>query len=183
MMLQQAVEQAELGLREGGVPVGAVLSDGGHEPLGVGRNQRVQAKNPIAHGEISCLENAGRRSSYRRTTLYTTLSPCLLCQGAIRQFKIPRVVIGDASTFSVGVQELEQAGIEVIIAEDPRCASLMREFQSRYPSVWAEDIGDDGAPLALTDQSQLSELATDESTSNRSICYAVGQRQQDTVLA
>jgi cytosine/creatinine deaminase len=157
-MLQVAIAEASQGFDERGVPVGAALSDGS-ALLGSGRNQRVQTGNPVAHGEISCLENAGRRSSYRGTTLYTTLSPCLLCQGAIRQFRIPRVVVGDITTFSAGLEELARAGIEVIIVEDPTCASLMRDFQQTYPSVWAEDIGEYGATLSLAGPIRFSKLA------------------------
>jgi cytosine deaminase len=106
-----------------------------------GHNERVQSADPIAHGEMSCLRNAGRQASYRGMTLYTTLSPCPMCTGAILLFQIPRVVVGEASTFAGDLDFLSGRGVTVVLADDERCAAVMREFQERFPEVWSEDIG------------------------------------------
>ncbi len=139
-LLDVALREAEASLAAGGVPVGAALAAGG-ELIGSGHNERVQRGDPVAHGEISCLRNAGRRPSYAGTTLYTTLSPCQLCSGAILLFQIPRVVVGEARTFTGDLGFLTGHGVEVLLADDDRCLALMREFQERYPEVWSEDIG------------------------------------------
>lgn len=138
--LDQAISEAEASLRAGGVPVGASLADG-ERVLGSGHNERVQRGDPIAHGEISCLRNVGRRASYRTTTLFTTLSPCPMCSGAILLFTIPRVVVGEATSYAGDLDFLRQRGVEVVLLDDPRCVALMREFQERFPDVWNEDIG------------------------------------------
>ena len=135
-----ALEQARAGLAAGGVPVGAVLAAGG-VVLGSGRNERVQLGDPVAHGEISALRNAGRRPSYTDTTLYTTLSPCQMCTGAILLFQIPRVVVGEARTFEGDLGFLRDRGVEITLLDDPACIAAMEEFQTRYPQVWSEDIG------------------------------------------
>ncbi|MQA95955.1 MAG: nucleoside deaminase [Streptosporangiales bacterium] len=135
-----ALAEAEASLRAGGVPVGASLADG-ERVLGGGHNERVQRGDPIAHGEIACLRNVGRRSSYRTTTLYTTLSPCPMCSGAILLFRIPRVVVGEATTYAGDLDFLTRGGVEVVLLDDPRCIGLMREFQERFPDVWNGDIG------------------------------------------
>lgn len=136
-----AVREAAAGLDEGGVPVGSALDLNG-ELVAAGRNLRVQQGDPTAHGEISCLRQAGRRASYRSAVLYTTLAPCAMCAGAILQFRIPLVVVGEASTFPGELHLLRSRGVEVVVLDDQRCSSLMREFQDRYPLVWAEDIGE-----------------------------------------
>src|SRR6201996_4166896 len=115
----------------GGVPVGAVLAAGA-EVLGAGHNERVQHGDPVAHGEISALRKAGRRASYAGTTLYTTLSPCHMCSGAILLFQIPRVVVGEASTFEGDLGFLRDRGVEITLLEDPACMAAMEEFQARY---------------------------------------------------
>jgi cytosine deaminase len=139
-MMALALDQARVSLAAGGVPVGAVLAAGG-EVIAAGHNERVQRGDPIAHGEISCLRNAGRRASYKDTTLYTTLSPCPMCTGAIVLFQIPRLVVGEAETFVGDLDYLAVKGVDVLLLDDPDCKAVMREFQERYPQVWSEDIG------------------------------------------
>jgi cytosine deaminase len=144
-MMALALGQARASLDAGGVPVGAVLAAGlageHREVIAAGHNERVQAGDPVAHGEISCLRNAGRRPSYAGTTLYTTLSPCQMCSGAILLFQIPRVVVGEAETYAGDLGFLAGRGVEVVLLDDPACRAAMREFQERYPQVWSEDIG------------------------------------------
>jgi cytosine deaminase len=139
-LMALALEQARTGLAAGGVPVGAVLAAGA-AVLGAGHNERVQHGDPVAHGEISALRNAGRRASYADTTLYTTLSPCQMCTGAILLFQIPRVVVGEARTFEGDLGFLRSQGVEIVLLDDPGCIAAMQEFQTRYPQVWSEDIG------------------------------------------
>ena len=144
-MMALALEQARISLEAGGVPVGAVLASGsanqGRQLIAAGHNERVQRGDPVAHGEIACLRNAGRRPSYHDTVLYTTLSPCQMCTGAILLFQIPRVVVGEAETFVGDLAFLADRGVEVVLLDDPDCKAAMREFQQRYPQVWSEDIG------------------------------------------
>jgi cytosine deaminase len=132
-MMTLALGQARVSLESGGVPVGAVVA--------AGHNERVQRGDPVAHGEIACLRNAGRRPSYADTTLYTTLSPCQMCSGAILLFQIPRVVVGEAETFEGDLGFLTGRGVEIVLLEDEGCVAAMQEFQQRYPQVWSEDIG------------------------------------------
>jgi cytosine deaminase len=139
-MMALALQQARISLDAGGVPVGAVLAAGG-QVVAAGHNERVQRGDPVAHGEISCLRNAGRRASYLDTTLYTTLSPCQLCTGAILLFQIPRVVVGEAQTYPGDLDFLVSHGVEIVLLEDPACVAAMAEFQQRYPQIWSEDIG------------------------------------------
>jgi cytosine/creatinine deaminase len=139
-MMDVALAEARAGLAVGGVPVGAALAVGGRL-IASGHNERVQSGDPIAHGEMSCLRNAGRQASYRDMTLYTTLSPCPMCTGAILLFQIPKVVVGEASTFAGDLDFLTSRGVKVVLLNDDRCTAVMREFQERYPEVWSEDIG------------------------------------------
>ena len=139
-MMELALVQARVSLASGGVPVGAVLAAGG-EVIAAGHNERVQRGDPVAHGEIACLRNAGRRPSYHDTTLYTTLSPCQMCSGAILLFQIPRVLVGEAQTFEGDLGFLAGRGVEIVLLNDEDCVAVMREFQQRYPWVWSEDIG------------------------------------------
>lgn len=139
-MMALALHQARVSLEAGGVPVGAVLAAAG-QVIAAGHNERVQRGDPVAHGEIACLRNAGRRASYLDTTLYTTLSPCQMCTGAILLFQIPRVVVGEARTFAGDLDFLAARGVEIVLLEDPDCVAVMDEFQRRYPDVWSEDIG------------------------------------------
>jgi cytosine/creatinine deaminase len=139
-MMALALDQARASLAGGGVPVGAVLA-AGDQVLGTGHNERVQRGDPVAHGEIACLRNAGRRPSYAGTALYTTLSPCPMCSGAILLFQIPRVVVGEAETYEGDIGFLADRGVQVVLLDDPDCVAAMREFQERYPEIWSEDIG------------------------------------------
>ncbi len=139
-LMALALGQARTSLGAGGVPVGAVLA-AGREVIAAGHNERVQRGDPVAHGEIACLRNAGRRASYADTTLYTTLSPCQMCTGAILLFRIPRVVVGEARTFAGDLGFLRARGVDVVLLDDPACVAAMEEFQARYPEVWSEDIG------------------------------------------
>ena len=144
-MMALALEQARISLDAGGVPVGAVLASGsasqGWQLIAAGHNERVQRGDPVAHGEIACLRNAGRRPSYHDTVLYTTLSPCQMCTGAILLFQIPRVVVGEAETFAGDLAFLADRGVEIVLLEDEACMAAMHEFQRRYPQIWSEDIG------------------------------------------
>jgi cytosine/creatinine deaminase len=139
-IMRLALGEARAGLEEGGVPVGAALASGA-SVLALGRNERVQRGDPVAHGEIACLRNAGRRPSYRDTTLYTTLSPCPMCSGAILLFQIPRVIVGEADSFAGDLGFLTERGVDVVLLRDSACVAVMQEFQRRYPAVWSEDIG------------------------------------------
>lgn len=140
--LALAVEQARIGRSEGGIPIGAALVAGG-EVLGVGRNRRVQQGSAIRHGETDCLENAGRlpAATYRRSTLYTTLSPCHLCAGAVLLYGIPRVVIGENRTFEATEELLRTHGVTVDVLDDQQCVKMMTEFIEAEPTLWNEDIG------------------------------------------
>ncbi len=141
--LELAIEQARIGRGEGGVPIGAALVADG-QILGVGRNRRVQDGSAIRHGETDALENAGRQpaSVYRKATMYTTLSPCDMCTGAILLYGIPRVVIGESRTFVGGEDLLRSRGVEVINVDSAECVELMREFIEAHPDIWNEDIGE-----------------------------------------
>lgn len=138
----EAVRQAEKSFSERGIPVGSSLDKDG-SLIASGHNQRVQLGDPIAHGEMSCLRSAGRLRSYKNTVLYTTLAPCAMCSGTIIQFKIPRVIVGEATTFPGELELLRHRGVDVILLDDQRCIELMARFQKLYPDVWAEDIGED----------------------------------------
>ncbi len=139
--MQEAIAEARRGLDEGGIPIGSVLVRDG-EILGRGHNRRVQQGDPILHAEIDCLRNAGRIGSYRNTTLYSTLSPCYLCSGAVVQFQIPRVVVGEARTFPGAPDFLANHGVEVEILDLDECADMMAAFIRQNPALWNEDIGE-----------------------------------------
>jgi cytosine deaminase len=142
-LFETALAEAQQGFSEKGIPIGSILVEDGRI-VGRGHNKRVQEGDAIAHGEMDCLRQAGRRRSYRNTTLFTTLSPCMMCSGTIVQFKIPRVVIGENQTFGGNEDFLRSRGVEVVVLNDLRCVSLMKRFQDEYPDIWAEDIGEDG---------------------------------------
>src|SRR5437867_3980899 len=127
--LQSAIQQARQGLAEGGIPIGSVLVIGG-EIVGRGRNRRVQRGSPILHAEMDCLEDAGRRtaSEYRRSTLYSTLSPCDMCSGAVLLYGIPRIVIGENRTFRGPEAHLRARGVELVILDEETCVAMMRDF-------------------------------------------------------
>jgi cytosine/creatinine deaminase len=138
---EAAFEAAQKSLREGGIPIGAALVRGG-SIVATGHNERVQHADPIAHGEMAALRAAGRQRSYRDTTLYSTLAPCAMCTGTIIQFKIPRVVVGEAETFPGEFDLLRSRGVEVTVLNDPRCIEMMSSFQQEHPELWAEDIAE-----------------------------------------
>jgi cytosine deaminase len=141
--LQAAIEEAELGLKEGGIPIGSVLVHSGRI-IGRGHNRRIQKGSAILHGEMDALENAGRlpASVYRECVLYTTLSPCPMCSGAIALYGIPKVVVGENRNFMGEEAWLKSRGVEVTVANDPTCAKLMAEFIAANPTLWNEDIGE-----------------------------------------
>lgn len=140
--LKIAYEEALAGYNEGGCPIGSSLAEG-DRLVAQGRNQRVQGGDPIAHGEMDCLRKAGRQKSYRNMTLYTSLSPCMMCTGTIIQFAIPRVVIGENVNFGGNEDFLRERGVEVIVADNADCVALMKRFIEEKPELWAEDIAED----------------------------------------
>lgn len=142
--MRTAIAEARAGLDEGGIPIGAALVADG-QVLGAGHNRRVQRGSPILHGETDALEAAGRQpaSTYRRATMYTTLSPCDMCTGAILLYGIPRVVIGEHQTFMGAEELLRERGVEVLVLDDPECVGLMEEFIAARPDLWNEDIGEE----------------------------------------
>jgi cytosine deaminase len=140
--LQAAIDEATKGLAQGGIPIGSVLVCDG-KILGRGHNQRVQKGSVIHHAEMNCLENAGRlpASVYRRCVIYTTLSPCPMCSGAILLYGIPRVVIGENSTFMGAEDHLRANGVKIEVANSQKCVEMMRQFIAHDPQLWNEDIG------------------------------------------
>jgi cytosine deaminase len=140
--LEAAIEEAKLGLREGGIPIGSVLVHQGRI-LGRGHNRRVQKGSSILHGEMDALENAGRQpaSIYRESVLYTTLSPCPMCTGAILLYGIPRVIVGENHTFMGEEELLRSRGVSVEVLRDSRCIEMMENFIQKQPQLWNEDIG------------------------------------------
>jgi cytosine deaminase len=140
--LQAAIEQARESLAEGGIPIGSVLVHEGRI-IGRGHNCRVQTGSPIDHGEMNCLRNAGRLPArvYRDCTLYTTLSPCPMCSGAILLYKIARVVAGENRTFLGAAEYLRANGVQVEVVQDEECIQLMTDFIQANPRLWNEDIG------------------------------------------
>lgn len=140
--MREALEEAKKGLEEGGIPIGAVLVIDG-KIVGRGHNRRVQKGSVILHAEMDCLENAGRLSpaEYRRAVMYTTLSPCDMCSGAILLYKIPKVVICENKTFQGPEEYLRQRGVVVEVLNNPECIEIMEQFISKHPDLWNEDIG------------------------------------------
>jgi creatinine deaminase len=140
--LQAALQEAELGMAEGGIPIGSVLVIDG-QIVGRGHNRRVQQSSAILHAEMDCLENAGRLTArdYARATLYSTLSPCDMCSGAALLYRIPRIVIGENTTFQGPEDYVRSRGVELNIVDDARCIELMRSFIAARPQLWNEDIG------------------------------------------
>jgi len=140
--LKAAVAEAEAGLAEGGIPIGSVLVHEG-QIIGRGHNRRVQQGSAILHGEMDALENAGRLPAavYTRSVLYTTLSPCAMCSGAILLYRIPRIVVGENVTFRGEEDLLRDRGMAVEVLQDARCIEMMRRFIRDYPAIWNEDIG------------------------------------------
>jgi cytosine deaminase len=144
-LLEIAKEQARIGISEGGIPIGGALVADDGTVLGAGHNRRVQMGSPIRHGETDALEVAGRQpaSVYRRSTMYTTLSPCDMCTGAILLYGIPRVVIGENRTFLGAEDLLRSRGVEVVNLDSPECKALMDAFIAAHPDIWNEDIGEE----------------------------------------
>lgn len=137
--MQLALEQAQKSFDEGGLPIGSVMTEGG-QLVSTGHNQRVQLGDPTAHGEMDCLRKAGRRARYDGVTLYTTLSPCMMCAGTIVQFGIPRVVVGEDQSFKGNIDFLRAHGVDVTLLDDPACKALMQRFIKAKPALWDEDI-------------------------------------------
>ena len=149
--MQAAIEEARQGLVEGGIPIGSVLVHNG-TILGRGHNRRVQKGSAILHGEMDALENAGRQPAaiYRESILYTTLSPCSMCSGAILLYGIPRVVIGENNTFMGEEDLLRSRGVQVEVLHDEVCIGLMRRFIEEKPELWNEDIGGEHSPTLIS---------------------------------
>lgn len=141
--MEAAIEEARIGLREGGIPIGSVLVIDG-SIAGRGHNRRVQKGSAILHAEMDCLENAGRRTArdYRKSVLYSTLSPCDMCSGAALLYRIPRIVIGENATFRGPEDYLRERGVLLEVRNDAECIRLMREFIVQRPNLWNEDIGE-----------------------------------------
>ena len=142
--MKAAIEEAEKGLREGGIPIGSALLHSGHI-IGRGHNRRIQKNSPVLHGEMDALENAGRQpaSVYRNSVIYTTLSPCAMCSGAILLYGIPKVIIGENHTFLGEEDLLRSRGVSVTVLQDPTCIRLISDFIRANPGLWNEDIGED----------------------------------------
>ena len=138
--LQAAIEEARQGQREGGIPIGSVLVRDGNI-IGRGHNRRVQDRDPVTHAEIDCLRNAGRVGNFHNTILYSTLMPCYLCAGAVVQFSIRKVVVGEDETFQGAREFMESHGVEIVDVDSEECKELMRRFIRENPALWNEDIG------------------------------------------
>ncbi len=141
-MLQVAIEEARIGLAEGGIPIGAALFDRQGNLLGRGHNRRVQEDDPSVHGETDAFRKAGRRRSYRDTIMVTTLAPCWYCSGLVRQFNIGALVVGESVNFPGGVEWLREAGVEVIDLASQECITMMADYIAAHPEIWYEDIGE-----------------------------------------
>lgn len=139
--MQEAINQALKSRGEGGIPIGSALTRNG-ELIASGHNKRVQEQNPILHGEMDCLNNAGRVGNYRDTVIYSTLMPCYMCAGTIVQFKIPKVVVGESRTFPGARKFMESHGVEVIDLDLQECVEMMCSFIENNPELWNEDIGE-----------------------------------------
>lgn len=137
--MQLAINEAKKGRSEGGIPIGSVLVKDG-KVVATGHNKRVQENNPILHGEMDCLNNAGRIGSYRNTVIYSTLMPCYMCAGTIVQFKIPKVIVGESNTFDGAREFMESHGVEVVDLNLPECIEMMEDFIKEKPELWNEDI-------------------------------------------
>jgi cytosine deaminase len=140
-MLRVALAEARAGLDEGGIPIGAALFDSQGQVLGQGHNRRVQDGDPSAHAETDAFRKAGRRSDYSECVLVSTLAPCWYCSGLVRQFRIGTVVVGESVNFEGGVGWLRDCGVKVVDLNSDECVQLLRDYTSRHPDVWGEDIG------------------------------------------
>ena len=141
-MLSVAIEEARLGLAEGGIPIGAALFDTDGNLLGRGHNRRVQENDPSIHGETDAFRKAGRQRNYRNTIMVTTLAPCWYCSGLVRQFNIGKVLLGESETFQGGVDWLRENDIEVVDMDNSECKEILGGFIAKHPEVWNEDIGE-----------------------------------------
>jgi len=141
-LLDVAVEEARLGLAEGGIPIGACLADAQGNILGRGHNRRVQQADPSVHGETDAFRNAGRQRGYRDKIMVTTLAPCWYCSGLVRQFQIGTVVVGESVNFPGGLRWLEENGVRVIDLRSQECIDMLARFVQEHPELWAEDIGE-----------------------------------------
>ncbi len=141
-MLEVALEEARTGLAEGGIPIGAALFAADGTLLGRGRNRRIQEQDPSLHGETDAFRRSGRRRTYHDTVMVTTLAPCWYCSGLVRQFGIPKVVVGESVTFAGGVDWLRECGVEIVDMASADCIKLLTGFIEAHPDVWHEDIGE-----------------------------------------
>lgn len=141
-LLDVAIEEARLGLSEGGIPIGAALFDRTGKVLGRGHNRRVQENDPSVHGETDAFRKAGRQRRYQDTIMVTTLAPCWYCSGLVVQFRIGKVVVGESRTFRGGIDWLRERGVEVIDLDSAECVTLLGTFIAAHPEVWDEDIGE-----------------------------------------
>ena len=141
-LLRVALDEARLGLAEGGIPIGACLCGADGRVLGRGHNRRVQQADPSVHGETDAFRNAGRLGSYRDTIMVTTLAPCWYCSGLVRQFNIGTVVVGESVNFAGGLDWLREAGVTVVDLRNAECVQLLGDFMRAHPGLWAEDIGE-----------------------------------------
>ena len=140
-LLREALQEAKLGLSEGGLPIGSVLADSRGQVIARGHNLRVQTSDPTAHAEVVCIRNAGRRRDWRQLTLVSTLSPCVMCTGTSLLFRIPTVIIGENRNFLGAEHLFAQAGVTLTVLDDPECMEMMRSFIAQHPDLWNEDIG------------------------------------------
>ncbi|TBR11590.1 MAG: nucleoside deaminase [Candidatus Nitrosotenuis sp.] len=140
LFIRELIEEAKKGLKEGGIPIGSILVRN-NKIIGRGHNRRIQDDDPIAHAEIACLKNAGRIGSYEQTVLYSTLMPCYLCAGAIVQFGIKKIIVGESKNFQGAVEFLKSHGVIIMDLESEECISLMENFIKNNPELWNEDIG------------------------------------------
>ena len=140
-LLQEALQEAKTGLREGGLPIGSALADRAGRVVARGHNLRVQTGDPTAHAETVCIRNAGRRRDWHELTLVSTLSPCIMCTGTALLYRIPRVIVGENRNF-LGAEDLFRSrGVELVVVDDPECIQLRAEFVRQHPDLWNEDIG------------------------------------------
>lgn len=140
-LLDEAIGEAELGLREGGLPIGSVLADASGAIVARGHNLRVQTGDPTAHAEVVCIRNAGRRRDWPRLTLVSTLSPCIMCTGTSLLYRIPRVIVGENRNFMGAENLFREHGVTLTVMDDARCIELMRRFIAEKADLWNEDIG------------------------------------------
>lgn len=142
-MLEIAIEEAKIGLSEGGIPIGAALFDKNGNLLGRGHNRRVQENDPSVHGETDAFRKAGRQRSYKDKIMITTLAPCWYCSGLVRQFNIGTVVVGESVNFQGGIEWLRENGVEVIDLNSAECVEMLKNYTDANPEIWNEDIGED----------------------------------------